>query len=171
MDLVVSLPRTLKRYDTWIVVDRLTKTTHLTPVKVTYSEECLAEFDYIKPFQLSIPMIFLLYFSLLRMCLKALGTQLKFSITFHPQTDSQLERTIQTLEDILRTRVLDFGRSWDKKLLLIEFSYNNSHQVSLSMALYKTQYGRKYWSPVQWYETRYASLDQIDFTRERMKTI
>ena len=83
MDLVVSPPKMLEEYDTWIVKDRLTKAAHLTPVKVTYSVECLAEFDYIKPLQLAIPMRFLLYISLLRMCLKTLGTQLKFSIAFH----------------------------------------------------------------------------------------
>ncbi|GKA16029.1 putative reverse transcriptase domain-containing protein [Tanacetum coccineum] len=56
---------------------------------------------------------------------EALGTRLDMSTAYHPQTDGQSERTIQTLEDMLRACVLDFGGSWDVYLLLVEFSYNN----------------------------------------------
>ncbi|GKA65535.1 putative reverse transcriptase domain-containing protein [Tanacetum coccineum] len=54
---------------------------------------------------------------------EALGTHLDMSTTYHPQTDGQSEHTIQTLEDMLRACVLDFGRSWDVHILLVEFSY------------------------------------------------
>ena len=57
---------------------------------------------------------------------EAMGTKLTFSTAFHPQTDGQSERTIQTLEDMLRACVLDFHGSWSKYLPLIEFAYNNS---------------------------------------------
>ena len=53
IDLVVCLPRTLEGYDTWIVLDRLTKSARLIPIKVTYSVERLDEFDYIESLQLS----------------------------------------------------------------------------------------------------------------------
>ncbi|GKB42284.1 putative reverse transcriptase domain-containing protein [Tanacetum coccineum] len=56
---------------------------------------------------------------------KALGTRLYLSTAYHPETDGQSERTIQTLEDMLRACVLDFGKSWDRHLSLVEFSYNN----------------------------------------------
>ncbi|GJR19417.1 putative reverse transcriptase domain-containing protein [Tanacetum coccineum] len=56
---------------------------------------------------------------------EALGTRLDMSTAYHPQTDGQSERTIQTLEDMLRACVMDFGGSWDTHLPLIEFSYNN----------------------------------------------
>ncbi|GJS39162.1 putative reverse transcriptase domain-containing protein [Tanacetum coccineum] len=56
---------------------------------------------------------------------KALGTRLDMSTAYHPQTDGQSERTIQTLEDMLRACVLDFGKGWDRHLPLVEFSYNN----------------------------------------------
>ncbi|GJX28176.1 putative reverse transcriptase domain-containing protein, partial [Tanacetum coccineum] len=56
---------------------------------------------------------------------EALGTCLDMSTAYHPRTDGQSECTIQTLEDMLRACVLDFGRSWDVHLLLVEFSYNN----------------------------------------------
>lgn len=59
----------------------------------------------------------------------AMGSNLRFSTAFHPQTDGQIERTIQTLEDMLRSYVLDFKGNWDKKLPLVEFSYNNSYQL------------------------------------------
>ncbi|GJR33992.1 putative reverse transcriptase domain-containing protein [Tanacetum coccineum] len=59
----------------------------------------------------------------------ALGTQLDMSTAYHPETDGQSERTIQTLEDMLRACVIDFGKGWDKHLPLVEFSYNNSYHA------------------------------------------
>nr|GEZ38031.1 putative reverse transcriptase domain-containing protein [Tanacetum cinerariifolium] len=56
----------------------------------------------------------------------ALGTNLDMSITYHPQTDRQNERTIQTLEDILRVCAIDFGKGWVNHFPLVEFSYNNT---------------------------------------------
>ena len=79
---------------------------------------------------------------------KALGTQLRFSIAFHAQIDCESERTIQTLEDMLRTCVLDFEGSWDQHLSLIEFAYNNSYQSTIQMVPYEALYGRKCRSPV-----------------------
>ena len=62
---------------------------------------------------------------------KAMGTKLMMSTAFHLQTDGQLERTIQVLEDMLRVYVLDLKGSWEKHLPLVEFSYNNSYQASI----------------------------------------
>lgn len=64
-------------------------------------------------------------------------TKLSFSTTFHPQTDDQSERTIQTLKDMLRACVLDLKGSWDRHLSLVEFAYNNSYQMSIQMAAYE----------------------------------
>ena len=72
------------------------------------------------------------------------------STTYHPQTNGQTERTIQTLEDMLRACVMDFGGSWDEHLPLIEFEYNNSYQASINMAPYEALYGRKCLSPSHW---------------------
>ena len=77
-----------------------------------------------------------------------MGTNLKFSTAFHPQTDDQIERTIQTLEDMLRACILDFQGSWSKYLPLIEFAYNNSYQATIGMAPYEALYGRKCRSPI-----------------------
>nr|GEX38846.1 putative reverse transcriptase domain-containing protein [Tanacetum cinerariifolium] len=74
---------------------------------------------------------------------KAMGTQLDLSTAYHPETDRQSERTIQTLEDMLRACVIDFGSSWDKHLSLVEFSYNNSYHASIKAAPFEALYGRK----------------------------
>ncbi|GJY30367.1 putative reverse transcriptase domain-containing protein [Tanacetum coccineum] len=58
------------------------------------------------------------------------------STAYHPQTDGQSERTIQTLEDMLRAYVLDFGKGWDRHLPLVEFSYNNNYHTSIKAALH-----------------------------------
>ena len=78
----------------------------------------------------------------------ALGTKLSLSTTYHSQTDGQSERTIQTLEDMLRAYVMDFGGSWDQHLTLVEFAYNNSYHSSIQMAPYEALYGRKCRSPI-----------------------
>ena len=53
------------------------------------------------------------------------------STTFHPQTDGQLERTIQVLEDMLRACVLDLKGSREEDFPLVEFTYNNNYQASI----------------------------------------
>ncbi|GJU24076.1 putative reverse transcriptase domain-containing protein [Tanacetum coccineum] len=74
--------------------------------------------------------------------LKALGMQLDISTAYHPQTDGQSERTIQTLEDMLRACVIEFGKGWDRHLPLVEFSYNNSYHTSIKAAPFEALYGR-----------------------------
>ncbi|GJY47149.1 putative reverse transcriptase domain-containing protein [Tanacetum coccineum] len=83
---------------------------------------------------------------------KALGTNLDMSTVYHPQTDGQSERTIKTLEDMLRACVVDFGNSWVKHLPLVEFSYNNSYHARIKAASFEALYGRKCRSPVCWAE-------------------
>ncbi|GKE10316.1 putative reverse transcriptase domain-containing protein, partial [Tanacetum coccineum] len=85
---------------------------------------------------------------------EALGTRLDMSKAYHPQTDGQSKRTIQTLEDMLRACVLDFRGSWDVHLPLVEFSYNNSYHSSVRCAPFEASYGRKCRSPIMWAEDR-----------------
>nr|GEY37605.1 putative reverse transcriptase domain-containing protein [Tanacetum cinerariifolium] len=75
---------------------------------------------------------------------EALGAQLNVSTAYHPETDGQSERTIQTMEDMLRACVIDFGNSWDRQLPLVEFSYNNIYHASIKAAKFEALYGRKY---------------------------
>ncbi|GKB57197.1 putative reverse transcriptase domain-containing protein [Tanacetum coccineum] len=81
---------------------------------------------------------------------KALGINLDMSTAYRPQTDGQSERIIQTLEDMLRVCVIDFGNSWDHHLPLVEFSYNNSYHTSIKAAPYEALYERKCRPPVCW---------------------
>nr|GEV63265.1 hypothetical protein [Tanacetum cinerariifolium] len=83
---------------------------------------------------------------------KDLGTNLDMSIAYHPETDGQSERTIQTLEDMLRACVINFGNGWVKHFPLVEFSYNNSYHASIKVAPFEALYGRKCRSPVCWAE-------------------
>ncbi|GKF23562.1 putative reverse transcriptase domain-containing protein [Tanacetum coccineum] len=80
------------------------------------------------------------------------------STAYHLETDSQSERTIQTLEDMVHACVIDFGKGWVKHLPLAEFSYNNSYQASIKAAPYEALYGRKCRSPVCWAEVGEAQL-------------
>ncbi|GJZ90009.1 putative reverse transcriptase domain-containing protein, partial [Tanacetum coccineum] len=74
---------------------------------------------------------------------EVLGTNLDVSTAYHPQTNGQSTRTIQTLEDMLNAYVIDFESSWDRHLPLVEFSYNNSYHASIKAAPYEAIYERK----------------------------
>jgi len=77
-----------------------------------------------------------------------MGTELNLSIAFHPQTNGQSERTIQTLEDMLRAYALEYTESWDYNISLVEFAHNNSYHSSIDMATYEALYGRRCRTPV-----------------------
>jgi hypothetical protein len=160
MDFVSGLPRASSGQDAaWVIVDRLTKTAHFLPIRMTYSMDRLAEL-YIKEIVRlhGIPVSIVsdrdprFTSRFWRSLQEALGTKLTFSTAFHPQTDGQTERTIQTLEDMLRLCVLDFKGSWIQYIPLIEFAYNNSYHASIKMAPYEALYGRRCRSPLYWDE-------------------
>ncbi|GJY19032.1 putative reverse transcriptase domain-containing protein [Tanacetum coccineum] len=128
MDFVTKLPKTSTGQDTiWVIVDRLTKSAHFLPMKETDSMEKLTR-QYLKEVvsRHGVPVLiisdrdskFASHFW--RSLNKALGTQLDMSTAYHPQTDGQSKRTIQTLEDMLRACVMDFGKGWDRHLPLTE---------------------------------------------------
>ena len=99
---------------------------------------------------------------------------MSFSTAFHPQTDGQSERTIQTLEDMLRACVMEFKGSWDTHLPLMEFAYNNSYQTSIGMAPYEALYGRKCRTPVCWDEVGERKLigpEIVQITSEKIQLI
>ena len=133
MDFVVGLPRTPRGYDAiWVIVDRLTKSAHFLAIRNNFSLNRLAELyvdEIVKLHGMPVsivsdrdPRFTSRFWSKFQ---KALGTSLHFSTVFHPQTDGQSERTIQTLKDMLRACILDFKESWVKYLSLAEFAYNN----------------------------------------------
>nr|GEZ03130.1 putative reverse transcriptase domain-containing protein [Tanacetum cinerariifolium] len=104
---------------------------------------------------------------------KSLGTQLDMSTIYHPQTDGQSEKTIQTLKDMLRACVIDFEKGWDRHLPLVEFSYNNSYHTSIKAAPFEALYGRKCQSHVCWAENRIQAAHdrQKSYTDRRRKPL
>nr|GEZ75073.1 putative reverse transcriptase domain-containing protein [Tanacetum cinerariifolium] len=118
MDFVTKLPKSSQGYDTiWVIVDRLTKSVIFVPMRETDPMEKLARM-YLKELvaRHGIPVLIIcnrdprFASNFWKSLQKALGTSLDMSITYHPETDGQSERTIQTLEDMLRACAIDFGK-------------------------------------------------------------
>ncbi|GJY32486.1 putative reverse transcriptase domain-containing protein [Tanacetum coccineum] len=139
MNFITKLLRTSSGYDTiWVIVDRLTKSVHLLSMRENNPMEKLTRL-YMKKVvtRHGIPVLIIcdrngrFTSNFWRSFQKALGTRLDMSIPYHPQTDGQSEGTIQTLEDMLRAYVINFGNGWDRHLPLIEFSYNNNYHTSI----------------------------------------
>ncbi|GKV46428.1 hypothetical protein SLEP1_g53413 [Rubroshorea leprosula] len=100
-----------------------------------------------------------------------MGTQLKLSTAYHPQTDGQSERTIQVLEDMLRACALDLPESWDDHLPLAEFAYNNNYHSSIKMAPYEALYGRRCRTPICWAEVGYGRVMGPDFVQQTTEKV
>ncbi|GJT37782.1 putative reverse transcriptase domain-containing protein [Tanacetum coccineum] len=181
MDFIMNFPRSSSGYDTiWVIVDRRTKSAYFLAIREDYKMEKLARLyidEIVARHGVHVSIIsdrdgrFTSRFW--KTLQKALETRLDMSTAYHPQTDGQSERTIQTLEDMLRACVIDFGGSWDTHLPLAEFSYNNIYHSSIRCALFKALYGRKCKSPVLWAEIRESQLIGIieSVTLERCSAI
>ncbi|KAI3815619.1 hypothetical protein L1987_15296 [Smallanthus sonchifolius] len=174
MDFITKLPRTSSGHDSiWVIIDRLTKSAHFLPIREDYRVEKLARI-YIDEIvsRHGIPLNIISdrdsrFTSRFWQSLQsALGTRLDLSTAYHPQTDGQTERTIQTLEDMLRACVIDFGGNWDSHLPLIEFSYNNIYHTSINMAPFEALYGRKCRSPICWNEIGEAQITGPELIQE-----
>jgi len=110
-----------------------------------------------------------------------LGSQLRLSSAYHPQIDGQSERTIQSLEDLLRVCVLEQGGTWDSHLPLIEFTYTNSYHSSIGMTPFEALYGRKCKTPLCGYESGESvvlgpeivqqTTEKVKLIREKMKAL
>jgi hypothetical protein len=179
MDFIVGLLRTQSGYDSiWVIVDQLIKVAHFIPIKTTYYEPQLAE----------------LYMSRI-VCLhgvskkivsdratqftskfwerlhETLDTQLCFNSAYHPQTDGQTVRVNQILEDMLRACALQYERSCDNSLSYTEFSYNNSYQESLKMALFEMLYGHRCQTSLFWSEAAEWKVFGPDILQEAEKQV
>nr|GEU52394.1 putative reverse transcriptase domain-containing protein [Tanacetum cinerariifolium] len=165
-DFVTKLPKTQGGNDTiWVVVDRLTKSAHFLPMKKTDPMDKLTRL-YLNEVvtRHGIPVSIIcdrdprFTSNFWRAFQKAMGTRLDMSTTYHPETDRQNEKTIQTLEDMLRACVIDFGNGWERHLPLVEFSYNNNYHASIKASPFEALYGRKCRSPICWAEVGDAQL-------------
>ncbi|KAA0042468.1 hypothetical protein E6C27_scaffold246G00150 [Cucumis melo var. makuwa] len=182
IDFLFGLPRTSSGRDgIWVIVDRLTKTTRFIPIKATSTLDQLARLyvdkivsQYGVPVSIVSDMDPKFTSKFWRSLQKTMGTRLKFSTSFHPQTDGQSERTIQTLKDMLRACVLQLKGSWDTHLLLMEFAYNNSYQSCIGMAPYEALYERPCRTPVCWNEVgdrKLVGLELVQITTNNIKLI
>jgi hypothetical protein len=102
---------------------------------------------------------------------EALGTHLKFSSAYHPQTDGKTERTNQILEDMLRACALQDKIGWDKRLPYAKFSYNNNYQASLKMSPFEALYGRNCRTPLHWDQPGERQVFGPDILLEAKKNI
>ena len=182
MDFLMGLPTTRKGHNAvWIVVDRLTKSSHFLPMKESDTVETLARLYVREIVRLHGVPISIVSDRDARFTSKfwqalqrALGTKLEMSTAFHPQTDGQSERVVQIVEDMLRACILDFQGSWDVHLPLCEFAYNNSYQASIRMAPYEALYGRPCRSPMCWVEAGETALlgpQLVEETTEKIRII
>ncbi|KAD7477212.1 hypothetical protein E3N88_00348 [Mikania micrantha] len=164
-----------------LLSQRLTKSAHFIPIRETYSSERMAEVyirEVVSRHGVPVSIVsdrdtrFTSHFW--RKFQEELGTKLLLSTAYHPQTDGQSERTIQTLEDMLRACIIDFGGNWDDYLPLAEFSYNNSYHSSLGMPPYEMLYGRKCRTPVCWEEVgprELANKEVVKATNDKIDQI
>ena len=187
MDFVFKLPPTVQRHDDiWVVVDRLTKSAHFLLIREKFSPQKLAEFFMNHIVSLHGVLVSIIFDRDPRFTsrfwkglMKELGVKLNLSTAFHPQTDGKSERTIHTLEDMLRSCVLQFKGHWNEYLPLAEFTYNNSYHSSIEMSPYEALYGKQCCTPLCWNETGERKLlgpeivqttvDKVNVIRARLK--
>ncbi|GKF55419.1 putative reverse transcriptase domain-containing protein [Tanacetum coccineum] len=179
MDFFTKLPKSSQGYDTiWVIVDRLTKSAIFVLIRETDPLEKLARMylkEVVMRHRIPVSIIcdrdprFASHFW--RSLQKALGTSLAKSTTYHLEIDGQSERTIQTLEDMLRACVIDFGKGSVNHFLLVEFSYNNSYHASIKAAPFEALYGRKCRSPICWAEVREVQLTGPEIVQETTEKI
>ncbi|GKC64024.1 putative reverse transcriptase domain-containing protein [Tanacetum coccineum] len=149
MDFITKLPKSSQGFDIiWVIVDRLTKSAHFLLIRENDPLDKLARL-YLNRIvaRHGIPVSIIcdrdgrFTSNFWRSFQKALGTDLSMSAAYHLETDGQSERTIQTLKDMLRACVIDFGKGWVKHLPLADFFYNNSYHASIKAVPYEALYG------------------------------
>ncbi|GKD06283.1 putative reverse transcriptase domain-containing protein [Tanacetum coccineum] len=179
MDFVTKLPKSSQGYETiWVIDDRLTKSAIFVPMRETDPMDKLARM-YLKEVvtRHGIPLSIIcdrdLRFTsnLWRLLQNALGTSLDMSTAYHPQTDGQSERTIQTLKDMLRACAIEFGKGWVNYFPLVEFSYNNIYHASIKAVPFEALYGRKCRSAISCAEVGEVQLTGPEIVQETTEKI
>ncbi|GJS08074.1 putative reverse transcriptase domain-containing protein [Tanacetum coccineum] len=155
MDFVTKLPTSSQGYETiWVIVDRLTKSTLFLHIRETDPMEKLARL-YLKE-------VVMMY---------SKGGPKREDFLKLSRICGQSERTIQTLEDMLRACVIDFGNGWVKHLPIFEFSYNNSYHASIKAAPFEALYDQKCRSPVCWAEVGEVQLIGPEIVQETTEKV
>nr|GEU60553.1 putative reverse transcriptase domain-containing protein [Tanacetum cinerariifolium] len=149
MDFISKLLRTSSGHDSiWVIVDRLTKSEHFLAVREDYKTKKLA-----------------------KLYINEIVARHDLSTTYHPETNGQSERTIQTLEDMLRACAIDFGGRWDTHLPLVEFSYNNSYHSNVKCVPFEALYGRRCRTHITWAEVGESKLIGLEIIQETTEKI
>nr|GFB22307.1 reverse transcriptase domain-containing protein [Tanacetum cinerariifolium] len=177
MDFFTKLPKSSQGYNTiWVIVDRLTKSAIFTPIRETDPMDKLSRIylkEVVTRHGIHVSIIsdhdsrFASNFW--RSLQNTLGTRLDMSTAYHPKIDRQSDRTIQTLEDMLRACEIDFGKGWVNHLPLVEFSYNNTYHASIKAAPFEVLYGRNCRSPVCWTEVGEAQILGRELIQETVR--
>ena len=179
MDFVTHLPRALRAHDVmWAIMDRFTKSAHFLVMQMTFilEEFCrlyIREIVQLHGVPVSIvsdwdPRFTTHFWESFQ---QAMGIRLMMRTTFHPQIDGQLEKTIETLVDMLRACVLYLKGRWEEHLPLVEFAYNNSYQTSIQMAPYEALYKRPCRSPVCWKEVGERTSTGPELVRDTFEKV
>nr|GEX63340.1 putative reverse transcriptase domain-containing protein [Tanacetum cinerariifolium] len=160
MDFITKLPKSTQGFDTIWVIVKLARL-YLNRIVARYGIPVSIICDHDERFMSNFWKSFQ----------KALGTDMSMSTAYHPETDGQSERTIQTLEDMLYACEIDFKKGWVKHLPLAKFSYNNSYHASIKATPYEALYGRKCRSPVCWAKVGKAQLTGLEMIQETTEKI
>jgi hypothetical protein len=179
MDFIVGLPLTAHKFDSiWVIADRLSKSSHFIPIHTNYNVQKYAGIYIAHVLCLhGVPKMiisdqgsqFVAHFW--EQLHASLGTHLIHSLAYHRQTDGQTEQVNQILEDMLRACVLEHQGSCDQNLPWAEFSYNNSYQESLKMALFEVLYGHRCHTPLNWIELGEKVIFGPDLVEEAEATV
>jgi hypothetical protein len=158
MDFITGLPKSTKKNDSiMVVVEKLSKSAHIFPIKSTCKEIDIANIfmkDIFKLHGMPKEMVtdrdtkFTLRFW--KSLMVGFETKLLFSIAYHPQIDGQVEKVNQIVEYMLRIDVMHQPKKWEDYLPLVEFAYNNGYEESLKMSPFEALYGRKCKIPINW---------------------
>jgi hypothetical protein len=159
MDFITKLPKTTKQHDSiMVVVDKLTKGAHFIPVKLTHKETNIVDIYMREIARLhGIPKKIVsnkdskFTSKFWKGLFNGFATNLKFSTTYHLESDGKTKRVNQVIEDMLRMYVMDKPSKWEDYFHLAEFAYNNGYQASLKMIPFEALYGRKCNTPVSWH--------------------
>ena len=127
MDFVSGFPQTTRGHNAvWVIVDRLTKSAHFLGMKTTNTTKTLSQLYIREIVRLhGVPLSIVsdrdsrFVARFWQSLQQAMGIELHFSTSFHPQMDGQSERVIQVVEDMLRAYILDLKGNWNNRLPLV----------------------------------------------------
>jgi transposase InsO family protein len=138
-----------------VVIDKLSKSVHFIPVKSTFKDINIIEIFIKEIFRLhGIPKIVIsdrdvkFTSAFWKELFARKNTNLNFNMSYHPQTDGQIERMNQIVEDMLCMYIRTKVSKWKDYLHLVEFTFNNGYETSAKLSPIDVLYGRKFTTPI-----------------------